>query len=140
LVLLVVVDVFLRHTMQAAIPGGIAFSQIILAIVVFFALGQAQAKKEHIRVEIFVDKLLPSKKIRRYLDLVVYLVAIIFFAIIFWESIEAFKVSYNIKEYYGGAQIRVPIYPARGALLVGCVIIIGQFIKDSIQLFTKNKE
>jgi len=141
LVLLVVFDVFLRHSIEAAIPGGVGFSSIILAIIIFFGLGPAQAKKEHIRVEIFIDKLLPPKtKGRSFFDMVVNLVAIIFFAIIFWESIDAFIVSYNIKEYYGGAQIRVPIYPARGALLIGCAIIIGQLFKDILEILIKNKK
>lgn len=137
LVLLVVIDVLLRHSLQSEIPGGVGFSSIILAMVVFFALGQAQAKKEHIRVEVFIDKLFLTKKVKKFLDLIIYLVAIIFFAVIFWESIDAFKISFDIKEYYGGARIRVPIYPARGALLIGCLIIIFQFIKDSIDLFKK---
>uniref|UniRef100_A0A7V3J9X2 TRAP transporter small permease n=1 Tax=candidate division CPR3 bacterium TaxID=2268181 RepID=A0A7V3J9X2_UNCC3 len=141
LVLLVVFDVFLRHSIKSAIPGAVGFSSIILAIIVFFGLGPAQAKKEHIRVEIFIDKLFPYKGNRRhFLELLVNLTAIIFFAIILWESIDAFIVSYNMKEYYGGAPIRVPIYPARGALLVGCAIIIGQLFKDILEILIKNKK
>ncbi len=133
-------DVFLRHTIEAAIPGGVGFSEIILAVIIFFGLGQAQQKKEHIRVEIFIDKFFPSGSRRRiYLEGISIILAIFFFGIIFWESIDAFIVSYTIKEYYGGAQIRVPIYPARGALLLGCAIVIAQFIKDFINLFSKNK-
>jgi len=38
-------------------------------------------------------------------------------------------------EYYGGA-VRVPIYPARGAILVGCGLMILQLVRDLIDLLS----
>lgn len=134
LLFLVMADVILRFTVSGAIPGGISFSSLILAIMVFFAIAHAQRKKEHISVDLFVDFLLPkTTRRRRYWDVIVYITAIIFFFLIFWASIEDFQVSYQMKEYLGGASIRVHLWPARGALLIGCFVMIIQLVRDLIQ-------
>ena len=140
MVLIVVVDLALRQ-IGGYIPGAISFEGILQAFIVFFGFAQAQANKEHIQVDLFINKLLPYGGIlRRYWDVVIYVMAIIFFGIIFWESIDSFKVSYQIKEFYGGSTVRVPLYPARGALTVGCFLMIIQLIKDAIHGFTgRNK-
>ncbi len=132
---LVVVDVFLRHTIKGSIPGAIGFSGILQAFLIFLGFALAQMDKQHIKVDLIVNKFLKHGKLRRYWDVVINVLAMTFFGLIFWESIDAFKVSYEIKEFYGGSALRVPIYPARGILLLGCLTMVIQLVRDSIQVF-----
>jgi TRAP-type C4-dicarboxylate transport system permease small subunit len=53
------------------------------AIVIAFALGYTQKRKDHIVVDILTDKF--PKKLNRILDGVNYFVTMIFFAIISWQ-------------------------------------------------------
>jgi len=141
LMALIVIDVILRHTVSSAIPGGIGFSSLIMAITIYFAIAKGQETKEHLSVNILIDRFIPSgTKARQYWDVVTYLVAIIFFGIIMYASIEAFMTSFEIKEHYSGASLRVPIYPARGAILIGCVMMVCQLIYDVIHLFRPQKQ
>jgi TRAP-type C4-dicarboxylate transport system permease small subunit len=80
-----------------------------------------------------LEKLSPG--VRRYWEIVVHFFALVFIAIVFWESIGLFIDSISVMEYYGGA-VRVPIYPARGAILVGCGLMMFQLIRDLVDLFS----
>ena len=132
--ILITFDALLRYTLKESIPGGLEINSVLLVIMVFFSLGQVQAKKEHLRVDFFVDRLPP--KVREYLEVVVYLFALAFFFILFWESIEFFQASFAVKEYYGAA-VRIPIYPAKAAMVLGCGLVVIELIKDVAILLTK---
>lgn len=137
LMLIVVGDVILRHTFQSAIPGSMSFTSMIMAISIFFGLGKSQADKQHISVDFFIDRVFVSKKSKQSWKILTCIAAVVFFGIILWESIGLFKMSFMIKEYYGGAKIRVPIYPAKGALMIGFFLIVIQLIKDIIELINE---
>ncbi len=125
--LLVTLDVVLRYIFGASIPAAMEFTQVLLVLIVYLALGKAQEAKQHIRVEFLIERLSAEK--RRYWEIVIHLFALLFTVIVFWESVLLFMDSVSVREYYGGA-VRVPIYPGRGAILVGCALMIYELIKD----------
>jgi len=130
----VTLDVVLRYLLSASIPAGMEFTQVLLVLMVYFAFGQAQANKVHVRVEFVIEKLPP--KVRHFWEVVVHVLALAFFGFIFWESIGFFLDSWAMKEYYGGA-VRVPIYPARGAIAIGCGLMLIELIKDIVFMLSK---
>ena len=131
--LLVTLDVVLRYIFGASIPASMEFTQVLLVLLVYLALGKAQEAKQHIRVEFLIEKISPEK--RRYCEIVIHLFALVFIAIVFWESVGLFVYSLSVREYYGGA-VRVPIYPGRGAILVGCGLMMVELIKDLADFFS----
>ncbi len=131
--LLISFDVILRYIFRASIPASVEFTQVLLVLLVYLALGKAQEAKQHIRVEFVLEKLSPG--VRRYWEIVVHFFALVFIAIVFWESLGLFIDSISVMEYYGGA-VRVPIYPARGAILVGCGLMTLQLVRDLIDLLS----
>ena len=138
LVLLIVADVILRHTFKSAVPGSISFSCMIMAFSLLLGFGKTQEDKQNISVDFFIDKIFKTESSKKSWSVVVNLFAILFFSLILIEAIESFQISLRIREYYGGAKIRVPIYPARGAIVAGCFLIIIQLVKDILQvLFNK---
>jgi TRAP-type C4-dicarboxylate transport system permease small subunit len=131
--LLISLDVILRYIFRDSIPASVEFTQVLLVLLVYLALGKAQEAKQHIRVEFLLEKLSPG--MRRTWEIVIHFFALVFIAIVFWESIGLFIDSVSVMEYYGGA-VRVPIYPARGAILVGCGLMTLQLVKDLIDLLS----
>jgi TRAP-type C4-dicarboxylate transport system permease small subunit len=131
--LLISLDVILRYIFKAFIPACVEFTQVLLVLLVYLALGKAQEAKQHIRVEFMLEKL--CSKTRRYWEIVIHFFALIFVAILLWESIGLFIDSVSVMEYYGGA-VRVPIYPARGAIIVGCGLMMSQLVRDLVDLFS----
>ena len=131
--LLISLDVILRYIFRASIPASVEFTQVLLVLLVYLALGKAQEAKQHIRVEFVLEKLTPG--MRRYWEIVVHLFALVFIVIVLWESVGGFIDSVSVMEYYGGA-VRVPIYPARAAILVGCGLMTLQLVRDLIDLLS----
>ena len=125
--LFITLDVILRYFFNASIPAGMEFTQILLVILVYFSFGWAQKSKVHIRVDFAIERFPP--KIRYYWEIVVYGLALAFFIFIFIEAWVFFQDSFVMKEYYGGA-VQVPIYPARGAIVIGCGIMIMELLRD----------
>jgi TRAP-type C4-dicarboxylate transport system permease small subunit len=132
--LFITLDVVLRYFLKASIPAGMEFTQILLVILVYFAFGAAQKSKVHIRVEFLVEKFPP--RIRYFWEVAVYLFALVFFSFILVEAWVFFWDSYVMKEYYGGA-VQVPIYPARGAIVIGCGLVIIELLRDIGFMLTK---
>ncbi len=131
--LLISLDVILRYIFRASIPAAVEFTQVLMVLLVYLSLGKSQEARQHIRVEFVIEKLSPG--MRRYWEIVVHFFALLFVVIIFWESIGLFIDSVSVMEYYGGA-VRVPIYPARGAILVGCGLMVLQLVRDLIDLLS----
>lgn len=134
----ITLDVSLRYFFKASIPAGMEFTQVMLAILVFFSFGKAQQGKVHVRVEFLIEKL--SSKARHYWEIVVHFLALVLFCVIFGGAIVYFVDSYAMKEYFPGV-IPVPIYPARGAIVIGCGLMIIELIRDLAALLRgKGKE
>jgi TRAP-type mannitol/chloroaromatic compound transport system permease small subunit len=72
-----------------------------------------------------------SPRIRSFMDAVTHLLALVFFALLAWQSIGELTYSWEMKEATMGA-IRFPLYPARLLLTVGATLLIAQLTLDVI--------
>lgn len=136
LTVLITLDAILRYLFIKSIPGTLEICRVSLVFIIFFALGQTQAKGEHIRVD-FLFTRLPSK-VKHHGELIIHLIALAFILFIFWPSIEFFKESLTVREYYQSG-IRVPIYPAKAAILIGCGFMIIELVNNIFQLLAKKR-
>ncbi|MFH1673623.1 MAG: TRAP transporter small permease [Pseudomonadota bacterium] len=136
LTLLVSFDVILRYIFKQSIPGAVEISQVLLTFMVYLILGAVQERKDHIRIDFFIERI--PVKIRRYWEVVISIVGVAFFSFLLVYCWESFLSSYEIKEFYGGA-IRIPIYPGRAAIVVGVGLMVVALIKD-IKLFMTSKD
>ena len=77
------VNVVLRYPFKMPWRGAYEVVGFLGAVVIAFALGYTQKRKDHIVVDILTDKF--PKKVNRTLDGISYFVTMIFFAIISWQ-------------------------------------------------------
>ena len=80
---LATVNVCLRFFFNAPYRGAYELAGFSGAIVIAFALGYTQKRKDHIVVDILTEKF--SKPAVRVLDVISYLVLMIFFAMVAWQ-------------------------------------------------------
>ena len=79
---------------------------------------------------------LMSPGLIRALNLIGYVLAIIFFAAVFYGSFGPAIEAVRIHEFQGDGAVRVPTWPARFAILIGCALVILNYalmIIDEIQ-------
>jgi len=80
---LATVNVCLRFFFNAPYRGAYELVGFSGAIVIAFALGYTQKRKDHIVVDILTEKF--SKPVVKVLDIISYLVMMIFFAVVSWQ-------------------------------------------------------
>lgn len=137
LVLLVSFDVILRYIFVQSIPGVIEISQVLLTFTVFLVLGAVQERKDHVRIDFFIERM--PIRIRRYWEATISVVSAVFFIALLIFCWQAFTYSYAMKEYYGSA-IRIPIYPARAAIFIGVGLLVLSLLKDLLELFFSKED
>ena len=80
---LATINVVLRFFFSAPYRGAYEVVGFLGAIVIAFALGYTQKRKDHIVVDILTEKF--PKRLNRFLDGINYFVTTIFFAIVSWQ-------------------------------------------------------
>ncbi|MCJ7717727.1 MAG: TRAP transporter small permease [Anaerolineales bacterium] len=117
MMLLIVVEVLSRHLLNSSIEGTIEVVGIFLSLAVFFGFSPCEEEDRHVKVQLFVQ-LLPEK-VFFLLEIVVYLLAIAIVSLIGWRvGLEALS-SWDIREVLPGANLQVPVYPAKIAAFIG---------------------
>lgn len=84
LMLLTVVDVFLRYFFNAPIIGATEISRLLMIIIVFPALGWAAIDRVHIRVDLVVSRIPP--RMQAIFGSITFLFALVTYCIITWQS------------------------------------------------------
>lgn len=104
---LTVIDVLGRYIINRPIAGAFELVEFMMAIFVPFAFVYCQKEKSHISVDLVTDRL--PKKVQSFLDTITTLLAIVFYALIAWQSF------YNIIEEFESkmtsAVLLIPNYP-----------------------------
>jgi TRAP-type C4-dicarboxylate transport system permease small subunit len=103
------------------------------AVAIGFALGYTQIRKDHIIVTIFTDKY--SKKTIPFLDGISYLVNMIFFALVSWQTMK-----WGIKIARTGElseTLKIIYHPFVYCLALGFAALSLTLLVDFIRLFYK---
>lgn len=129
-----VADVTGRWAFNSPINGSVELVRVLMVFAVFFTLGYAQLKKQHIRAELLVSRLSPAPKM--LLDGFGLLLALGFAGLV---SYGATKVAINstLQFEYASGLINFPIWPARVALAVGCIGLALQYLAEFGGIFRK---
>jgi TRAP-type C4-dicarboxylate transport system permease small subunit len=84
LMMLTVVDVFLRYFFNAPITGTTEISRLLMIIIVFPALGWAAIDRAHIRVDLIVSRI--PARLQAIFGSITFLFALVTYVIITWRS------------------------------------------------------
>lgn len=134
MVIITILDVVSRHLLHRAIPGVIELNEVLMVGIVFLGLAMAQKEKTHIRAELLVSRL--SAKWQKGLDIFAIVLSLAFWGILLASSAPRAWQSFVIGEYREGL-IKFPIWPARGALCFGLLIMCLQLLYDLGMSFSK---
>jgi len=134
---LVSLDVILRYIFKQSIPGSMEITQALMTFMVYLVLGAVQEKKDHIRIDFFIERISP--RVRKYWEVVICMVGLAFLSFLLVHVWESFYSSLEMKEYYGG-MIRIPIYPARGAIFIGVGLMIVALLQDIVWLLASKEK
>jgi TRAP-type C4-dicarboxylate transport system permease small subunit len=127
---LVVYTVALRELGQPGVRGTVEYSELGMAITAFFALGEAERRRQHVSVDAILGRL----KGRAYQMLrIAGGVAAAFVAVLLaWASWTVLADSVAAGEYKLGL-VRLPMWPARLAVFAGFLILALEQIVTAVE-------
>jgi len=120
-------DVALRFLADSPIVGVVELNRTLLVVVVFFTIGYAQVRKQHINVEFIINKL--SRRRKTLIMVLNTTLALVVIALITYGAIKTAYISTAEGEYEVGL-LNYPIWPGRIAMAVGLFVLCFQYISD----------
>ena len=112
-------DVLTTRILDQPIPGVIKLSEAGLVLILFLGLAVAARNRDHIRVDILVNRLGP--RARRFCCALGYLFTAGFFAMWTWQMWSMTAKSWSIREMATGL-LPYPLYPIKFILFLGLFI------------------
>ncbi len=124
-------NVFMRKLFNSPITGTLEITEALLVLAVLLPMAYTQMRRGHIRVTLLTQHLSPT--LRRWLQVLALLVGFVFAAWATYATYRYFMRSYAINEHAWGS-IRMPIYPVKGAVCLGMLLLSIQFLLDAVRL------
>jgi len=129
MMIMISVDVLLRHFFSMPIKGSYEISENILMVgIVFFALSRAH----HVRVTLVVGKLPPWSQ--RLASQMMLLISIVLFFLMTWQSGYMVYVSWSQREIHDGI-LNFPLYPGRVIVMMGVFLLLLKLVLRFLKSF-----
>ena len=130
------VNVCLRFFFNAPYRGAYELVGFLGAIVIAFALGYTQKRKDHIVVDILTEKF--PKRVNRILDGINYLITTIFFSVVSWQVfIWGMKIS---KSGEVSETLKIMFHPFILSVSLGFALFSLTLVIDFIKTFQSREE
>jgi len=120
-------DVIMDKLFNRPIPGTLEFSESLLVMSFFMAIGFTQLRRGHIAVELFTSRVTGAKK--EVLDLISYFLLLVFFFLLTFQGWKFALYSLRILEFQSGLY-NFPVYPAKLMAAFGLSIMTLQCLAD----------
>jgi C4-dicarboxylate transporter, DctQ subunit len=119
-----------RYIFNRPIPGYVEIVELVLPVFVFLGISYAERNGRHVRMEIFIDKVLKgffhhaAEVLNLTFSLFVYIVISIYSFKFFLQSLQAGDITTIL--YW-------PTWPAKLLVSIGCFILCIRFVFEIIQ-------
>lgn len=130
------INVILRYPFKVPWRGTYEVVGLLGAIVIAFALGFTQKRKDHIVVDILTEKF--PKRVNRILDGISYFITTIFFAIVSWQVLV-----WGLKIMRSGEvseTLKIAFHPVIFCVAFGFVIFSFTLLLDFLNIFKTKGE
>lgn len=133
LALIGTVDVIGTWLLNAPVPAAREISSELLSILIFFAFGYAQLKREHVAVDLIYVRF-PSR-LRALVDGLALVIGLVLFATMTWRFTLSALDSFAIKET-AAALVTYPIFPFKAAVAIASLVATLEYLNQLVLLAT----
>ena len=133
MVMLTVVDVFLRYVFNRPILGSYELTEFMMAVLVFSTIGYTMAVKGHVVVDLVFTKL--PQRTRDILECITSLIAFIPFAIVAWRNAVQASTAWGRNDIT--AELFIPISPFILFVAIGIAVLSLVLFTQFIQSLAK---
>jgi len=129
-------DVIGRYLFNAPITGVFELTEFMVLILIFSFLAYTQSGRGHVSVDLLVS--LFPKKARRTIALINHSLCLILMGLITYMGFERALELVEFRE--PSPNLGVPIYPFVFFLVLGCLVMCIEYIRDLLKLFGNEQE
>jgi TRAP-type C4-dicarboxylate transport system permease small subunit len=123
-------DILLRASTNKPIEGTYEITEYAMIILIFFALPYTAVKDGHVTVDLVYHRLSP--RARAVMDSIAYLLSVVLFVLISWQSIMQGLHLRSCGEV--SLALRIPSYPFAFVAALGsaflCLVLLARFIES----------
>jgi TRAP-type C4-dicarboxylate transport system permease small subunit len=132
---LTVADVLGRYVFNKPITGTFELTELMVLILIFSFLANAQANKAHVTVDLILSRF--PKTFRVYIELFNHIMSLALMILITW--IGALR-ALELKEVAEASpNLGIPTYPFAFFLVLGCIVMCIEYIRDLICAVQREK-
>jgi TRAP-type C4-dicarboxylate transport system permease small subunit len=136
MMLLTTADVTGRYLFNKPVLGAFELTEFLVLILIFSFLAQAQSNKTHVAVDLFLARF--PQKLRLIIGVFNHIVCLVLMALIAWMSAVR---AIELKEFAeASSNLQIPKYPFAYFVVIGCVALCLEYIRDLIRLTTPKKK
>ena len=136
MMLLTTIDVVGRYLFNAPLMGAFELTEYLVLILIFSFLCNAQSHKDHVSVDLLFNKF--PRKFRKIINICNHVACLVLMALIAWMSY--FK-ALELKEVgEASPNLVIPDYPFVFFLVLGCIVLCLEYIRDIILLISGKTE
>lgn len=133
---LTTIDVAGRYLFNSPIMGAFELTEYLILILIFSFLCNAQSNKDHVTVDLFFNKF--PKSVRFIANIVNHVACFTLTVLIVWMS---FLKALELKEVgEASPNLVIPDYPFALFLVVGCIVLSLEYLRDIIKIVSGKKE
>jgi TRAP-type C4-dicarboxylate transport system permease small subunit len=127
--LTIVIDITGRTFFSRPLEGSLELNEMLMVLTLFLGLAWTQSQRGNVKIEVFTSRL--SLKHARAVNLVVWIISLVYCSLItIGGTVEALH-STRIREAVWGI-VRFPVWPGKIIVALGCFLLCIQFIVDII--------
>ena len=133
MVMLTVVDVFLRYVFNRPILGSYELTEFMMAILVFSSVGYAMVVKGHVVVDLVFSRL--PQKAQHIVECVTSFIAFILFSVVTWRNVLHAQTTWQRNDVT--AELFIPISPFILFVAIGIAVLSLVLFVQCIQSLAK---
>lgn len=130
MICLTFVDVILRYVFSNPIMGTKEYTEVMLVLLIAFAIAYTYDQKSHVSVDIITSRLTGKNKV--VLETIVTLIGIGLFGVVAWQCVAQLIFFLEIGEKHGSA-ILIPSAPFQVAIVIGSATLLLLLVRDFIR-------
>lgn len=134
---LVFVDVVGRKLFNSPVQGSVEVTQLALPAIVYLGIAYVQARREHIRLELFSSQV--SNKVNWLLELTGTTLQLVICTLITIQIGRMAWLSWSISEHTMGI-VEIPIWPAKSAVFMGFLLLSLRLVIQFLEMLIDKKE
>lgn len=136
MMVLTTADVVGRYLFNSPILGVFELTEFMVLILIFSFLGYTQSRKSHVSVDLVLAQF--PERVQNFVEIFNHVICLALMALITWMGFQKALELMEVGE--ASPNLGVPDYPFVFFLVLGCMVMCIEYIRDLILLVVKRKE